>query len=115
MTIHAEARGEPLAGQIAVGEVIRNRAKRHVASIAAVVLKPNQFSCWSTRDPNRLVAATMDDDQLAVSAWDVSLQSNTVQGSTLYYATSISPPAWVSSPAVHFIAQIGAHRFYTED
>jgi N-acetylmuramoyl-L-alanine amidase len=64
LTVWAEARGEPIKGQIAVAWVIRNRWEhprwwsRNRDSIpddtiAAVVKDPYQFSCWNPNDPQR--------------------------------------------------------------
>jgi len=57
LTLWAEARGEPIEGQIAVGNVIRNRVQADLAGDdqpdwwgegwKAVCLKPQQFSCWT--------------------------------------------------------------------
>lgn len=51
LTIYGESRGEPLEGQVAVGNVIRNRANGE-DDYKSVVLKPLQFSCWNKNDPN---------------------------------------------------------------
>ena len=50
LTVWAEARAEPVEGQIAVACVIRNRAqrpRRFGATYKAVCLRPVQFSCWN--------------------------------------------------------------------
>ena len=55
-TIWAEARGEPLEGQIAVSNVILNRARQGGwwgDDVVKVCRKPKQFSCWNKGDPNR--------------------------------------------------------------
>lgn len=55
-TIWAEARGEPLEGQIAVANVILNRARQGGwwgDDVVKVCRKPKQFSCWNNGDPNR--------------------------------------------------------------
>ena len=55
-TIWAEARGEPLDGQIAVANVILNRARQGGwwgDDVVKVCRKPKQFSCWNDGDPNR--------------------------------------------------------------
>jgi hypothetical protein len=52
-TIYGEAAGEPIEGQVAVGCVIRNRAKRPGwwgKSLRTVCLAPHQFSCWHEGD-----------------------------------------------------------------
>ena len=57
-TLWGEARGESLAGQIAVAWTIRNRVKDGNArswwgeDYAGVCQKPYQFSCWNKNDPN---------------------------------------------------------------
>jgi len=53
LTIYGEARGEPIEGQVAVGNVIANRKKNNKASTyAEICLAPDQFSCWNENDPN---------------------------------------------------------------
>ena len=50
LTVWAEARAEPVEGQIAVACVIRNRVqrpKRFGSTYKAVCLRPVQFSCWN--------------------------------------------------------------------
>ena len=57
-TLWGEARGESLAGQIAVAWTIRNRVNDGKAKsgwgegYACVCLKPYQFSCWNKNAPN---------------------------------------------------------------
>lgn len=66
-TLYGEARGEAALGKRAVAWVVRNRMKaaaKHVAvrgrshplfgdgTVAGVVLRPWQFSCWNKGDPN---------------------------------------------------------------
>lgn len=51
-TVWGEARGEPIKGQIAVAQVIKNRSIKKKRSIKDIVLEPKQFSCWNKRDPN---------------------------------------------------------------
>ena len=120
LTIWAEARGEVQLGRIAVAEVIRNRtAVAHLGchTVAATVLAPYQFSCWNTRDPNRLTAALLDDADLLVracrDAWREAEDGSAVANEALYY---LNPqvvrdlPAWVDD--CDEVAQIGRHRFY---
>jgi spore germination cell wall hydrolase CwlJ-like protein len=91
LTIYGEARGESYLGQCAVGEVIRNRIIRRLASdgsVAGTVLKAKQFSCWMDGDPNRLAIAEVDDAEAAwqscVRAWDESATSIATRGATHY-------------------------------
>jgi len=59
-TLWGEARGESLAGQIAVAWTIRNRVNDGNAKswwgegYTGVCQKPYQFSCWNSTDPNYL-------------------------------------------------------------
>lgn len=53
LTIIGEGRGEPIEGQLAVGNVIMNRCKAYKDTVDKVVLKPSQFSCWNDGDPNK--------------------------------------------------------------
>lgn len=49
--IHHEARGEPIAGQEAVAQIVINRAKhpRYPKDICKVATQPSQFSRFHTR------------------------------------------------------------------
>jgi len=81
-TIWAEARGEPLEGQIAVANVILNRARQGGwwgDDVAGVCCKPKQFSCWNESDPNR---AKMDGLELQDMAFTraVSVASGRLGG-----------------------------------
>lgn len=55
LTLIGEARGEPIEGIIAVGNVIKNRLKGNgtYRSYQEVCLAANQFSCWNDTDPNK--------------------------------------------------------------
>lgn len=126
MNAWIEARGEPFEGQVAVCEVVRNRMKqakwdanhdKHV-DLVEVVLAPFQFSGWNTKDPNRLKALAMDDQdagyQRALKAWDLSASTNLAKGATMYFNPKIvtPPPTW-AVPEKR-VATIGNHEFYTE-
>lgn len=52
LTVYGEARGDTIDGQIAVMNVIMNRAKKRKLSIKDVCFQPKQFSCWNSNDPN---------------------------------------------------------------
>jgi N-acetylmuramoyl-L-alanine amidase len=53
LTLIGEARGEPIEGQVAVANVIHNRAFSSGKSFKEICLAPLQFSCWNSKDPNR--------------------------------------------------------------
>lgn len=118
-TIYGEARGESFTGQVAVGNVILNRARRggwFGASIAAVCQKPWQFSCWNANDPNRdkLLAVDLTSEALrtAVQACLAAVERDLTSGSTHYYAKHIAPPAWAKGLRPAFSE--GGHLFFND-
>jgi N-acetylmuramoyl-L-alanine amidase len=126
MNAWIEARGESFEGLVAVCEVMRNRMRQvkwdkdgdKSASVAEVVLAPYQFSGWNTKDPNRLKALVLDDQdpgfQRALRAWQYSATSNLVKGATMYYNPKVitTPPAW-AKPELR-LATVGSHEFFRE-
>lgn len=89
-TVFGEARGESYAGKKAVAHVLLNRLRAGGApNLAAVCLRPLQFSCWNRGDPNLpvLTAAGFDDPALRDSfralleAFD---ETDPTQGATHY-------------------------------
>lgn len=136
LTIWAEARNEPIEGQIAVGCVIRNRLRRPQrfgATWRAVCLRRLQFSCWwpvggAVNHQRLMVQVTRLLDghapeprsSLAVACWvadGVMLHGvPDVTGGADHYLTSAllhaAPPAWVRSPARQ-TSEIGNHAFFT--
>ncbi len=61
-TVWAEARSEPLDGQIAVAEVALYRATHPGwwgKDVKGVLLKPAQFSCWTTKRPDQNAEAVL--------------------------------------------------------
>lgn len=115
-TIWQEARGEPQAGRIAVGNVIRNRCQKHGRTVAEIVLAPLQFSGWNTRDPNRTPSALLDDTDEIVrdcaKAWLDSEEMPLVEDATLYCNLDLVNPPWLSG--VTQICRIGHHTFFAE-
>ena len=117
-TIMMESADQSYQGQLAVAEVIRNRAKRSGLPAWKEVMRPKQFSCWnSTLWAKAWLVdhATGEAYQMASRAWQEALDgSETVKGATLYHTVKVSP-TWSKSPRVHFVKQVGSHLFYTED
>ena len=116
LCIFAEARGEPLDGQIAVGQVIRNRTKARLFSkgtICSTVTWPSQFSWLNTNDPqrSRVFGVVWEDPawEIAKNAWFQSEHRNLVDGATHYYADTIDPPWW--SKHMTQVVKIGRHVF----
>lgn len=104
--ISAEARGEPYAGQVAVGAVVLNRVEHpsFPNTIAEVIYQPGAFSC---------MLDGQWDEPVADSAWNAArdaLAGVDPSGGAIYYfnpATATS--AWIWSRPE--ILTIGNHKF----
>jgi spore germination cell wall hydrolase CwlJ-like protein len=104
--ISAEAKGEPLTGQVAVGAVILNRVRsgRFPDNIAANVLKRGQFEpvanghIWNEPAPSAYKAA-----RLALQGWDPT------RGALYFFNPAKSTSRWIWSRPV--IMRIGDHVF----
>lgn len=104
--VHAEARGEPYVGQVAVAAVILNRVEspKFPNTIAGVIYQPGAFTAVSdgqiNLDPGDEARRAARD---ALNGWDPSY------GSLFYYnpATAIDP--WIFNLPVHVV--IGRHVF----
>jgi hypothetical protein len=112
--IYFEARGETLEGQLAVAEVVLNRARsgRFASSVCGVVTQPAQFSfiragkfptvnessdCWK----KALAIAEIASKHLAAS----------LAPNVLWYHATYVAPAWGRQKTR--AAQIGTHIFYS--
>ena len=130
LTIFGEARGEGPEGQIAVANVIRNRAacQRYGFGLSPreVCLKPLQFSCWNEADSNRSllldVAETLRQNRapgplLRQCLWiagglETDQFVDNTHGATHYLTHALltsHPPAWAVNQKV--LGVIGAHAF----
>jgi len=124
LCVFAEARGEPAPnGQIAVANVIRNRARKRFrsdreGSICSVVCWPYQFSWLNTHDSQRMrvLSAEWSDPAMDVCAraWFESEHTHLV-GEALHYHADYVTPTWARSNRIHLVTQIGRHLFYAED
>ena len=104
--ISAEARGEPYAGQVAVGAVILNRMEHpsFPSTLAGVVYQPGAFTCMTDGQIDQPVAES------ARRAAQEALNGSDPSGGAIYYfnpATATS--AWIWSRPL--IKVIGKHRF----
>jgi spore germination cell wall hydrolase CwlJ-like protein len=118
-TAFMEASGEPLEGEQAVCHVMANRLKdgRWGATLASVVLWPEQFSCWLAGDPNRhRMAITPDIDPVLQriqaclkSALDGSAVDITA-GAMWYFNPSVVLPSWAQR--LTLAGQFGSQLFY---
>jgi spore germination cell wall hydrolase CwlJ-like protein len=119
MNIFAEARGEPFEGQVAVGNVVRERMRLKYASdgtVVGTIWKPKQFSWTLGSDPQRVRVLSADDDEAgwvdAAKAWYMSgVQQKVPRGTVLYHADHVQP-YWTNR--ARFEKQIGRHLFYSD-
>ena len=104
--ISAEARGEPYAGQVAVGAVILNRMEHpsFPATLAGVVYQPGAFTCMVDGQIDQPVAES------AVRAARDALSGSDPSGGAIYYFNpSTATSGWIWSRPL--IKVIGQHRF----
>jgi spore germination cell wall hydrolase CwlJ-like protein len=119
-TLYGEARGEGLAGQIAVACTIRNRVNDG-EGYAGVCLKPYQFSCWNKNDPNyphlsgakpippKQFAQAQRAADLVISGQEPDI----TRGATHYYATTMpKAPAWAKDATQTL--RLGNHVFFKD-
>ncbi len=104
--IHAEARGEPYSGQVAVGAVILNRVKssKFPNTIYGVIYQPYAFTAVSdgqiNLEPNSTAYKAARD---ALNGWDPTY------GCIYYYNPSTATSSWIWSRKV--VVSIGKHNF----
>ena len=106
-----EAKGETLAGQLAVGRVViaRSESGRFPASYCGVVYQPSQFSFIRGRSMpaiNRASRDWQDAVRIAVIA-DQGTWKSPVEGAMFFHATHVSP-RWGKVR----MAKIDGHIFY---
>ena len=125
MCIFGEARGEHDDAKLAVGNVVRNRvlAGRYGKDWRGVILRPMQFSCFNTNDPNskKVVEPLKYGKQetwetcYRIASWILNgTAKDNTQRSTHYFDKSLdaNPPYW----SYGFIptVTIGGLRFYRD-
>ena len=104
--IHAEARGEPYVGQVAVGAVILNRVESSSFpnTIAGVIYQPYAFTAVNdgqiNLEPNTSAYNAARD---ALNGWDPTY------GSIYYYNPATATSSWIWSRKV--TVKIGKHVF----
>jgi hypothetical protein len=115
VAIYHEARGEPLDGQLAVAEVIMNRAAsgRYPASWCEVVKQPWQFSFVHPRS-GRIPAVNTSSPAWAyaqaLTRIAVNNLADALPGDVLWYHADYVAPSWGRRLAK--VDKIGAHIFY---
>ncbi|WP_277592993.1 cell wall hydrolase [Pseudomonas chlororaphis] len=126
-TLWGEARGEGLAGQIAVAWTIRNRVNDGRTKswwgegYAGVCQAPYQFSCWNKNDPNYpflsgakpIPAGQFAQAQRAADQVIAGAVPDPTSGATHYYATTMpKAPAWAAK--ARKTVRIGQHVFFKD-
>ena len=104
--IYSESRGEPYAGQVAVGAVVLNRVKSSSFpnSIAGVIYQSGAFDAVSDGQINLTPNSTAKKAaQDALNGWDPSY------GAIYYFNPSTSTNKWIWSRPI--TVTIGKHRF----
>ena len=109
--VYMESRSEPLVGQIAVAQVVMNRAKHKVENVCKVIMARKQFS-WTIDGKIRIK------NQVAFkrAAWVASKVLNgglydRSNGADHYHADYVNPKWAKASCMVHKVS-IGKHIFY---
>lgn len=116
LAIWREARGEPVEGKIAVGEVIRNRMRtknRWRSTIVGVVTQPKQFSAFNAGDPNAVKFPKPTDGvwrQCCESVRAVMRNRADFTEGANHYHTKAVKPYWVKGKTP--VCEIGNHVFY---
>lgn len=123
--LYGEARGEPREGKIAVASVIKERVHRggwYGEGYHGVILKPKQFSCFNTGDPNFPKLFDIAGDfsthvQKNSSLAECHEIARGIIGGEIkpsvcatHYKTLSCKAAWADK--MHKIATCGAHEFY---
>lgn len=126
-TIYGEARGEGLAGMVAVAWSIRNRVDDGKdkswwgEGYAGVCQKPYQFSCWNKNNPNypflsgerEIPFRELAQSRIAADQVIDGKVTDPTDGATHYYATSMSPaPKWVVGATQTL--KLGHHIFFKD-
>lgn len=120
-TVYGEARGESMAGMVAVAWVIRNRAEKGGwwgDTLAGVCKHPFQFSTWNPDDPNAQIVKDLPVSFKAYgdSVWAVmqavmetDKRADPTMGAMHYHNSSVNPK-WAKGHAPCVI--IGNHLFF---
>lgn len=104
--VHAEARGEPYTGQVAVAAVILNRVKssKFPNTVSGVVYQSGAFTCVQDGQINLAPDATSKKAaQDAINGWDPTY------GAIYYFNPNTATNAWIWSRPMTIT--IGNHRF----
>lgn len=109
--VYFEAKGEPLAGQLAVAQVVLNRSTsgRFPQAICSVVTQPGQFSfIRGGKMPNVDTSTSAYRTALAVAQVAVDKAWNSPAPDALYFHARHVAPRWRLTK----VTAIGRHVFY---
>ena len=112
--VYFEARGESLEGQLAVAEVVMNRAAsgRYPATLCKVVTQPAQFSfIRKGRFPSPNVASAAWRKAVGVARIALAKLADTLPSGVLWYHADYVKPSW--GRRLNRTARIGVHIFYS--
>lgn len=110
--ISAESRGEPLLGQIAVGNVVLNRVNNpSYPNTVYDVVFDNKYGVQFTPAANGTINRAPS--ELSVTAAKICLEGYSISDDVFYFfEPSMATNAWISLTRT-FQFQIGNHRFYS--
>jgi hypothetical protein len=112
--VYFEARGESLQGQLAVAEVVLNRAAsgRYPSSICSVVTQPWQFS-FVRRGRFPRVRANSEAWRKALAIAEIANKglADSIAPNVLWYHASYVSPSW--GRRLKRVTKIGTHIFYS--
>lgn len=109
--ISAEAKGEPLRGKIAVGNVILNRVRSSAfPNTIYGVIFDKKFGVQFTPAANGTIYAAPTEE--SIIAAKICLEGYTVSTGILYFVNPAKAPnSWASKNRAYF-GRIGSHAFY---
>ena len=121
-TVWAEARGEPYEGKIAVAHVLLNRWQSTTGqwakddTLATTCLRDQQFSCWSSGDPNfeKLQTIAVGDfvfrECLLAVLEALRPGNDDPTGGARHYKVIGTPAVWAEGRQPDLV--LGHHEFY---
>lgn len=109
--IYFEARGESLAGKLAVAKVTLNRTRHEdfPDTVCKVVYQPGQFS-WTAKRRNKITDTEAWQESLEIARDALATGLSELRGfHAIYFHSGRKPPGWRG----RLLAKIGNHRFYS--
>ena len=108
--ISAEAKGEPLVGQIAVGNVVLNRVRSELFpdTVFGVIYDTDHAIQF---EPIALGSIMEEPTEQAWVAAYLALEGTDIVGSSLYFVNPKYASSWFDD-SLELVARIGRHNFY---